>query len=414
MRPVEVPSAVFVSHGIVCCVGRRAMERIIGVDSSSRSPPAAVPSSSTPPPRVQTAPTPQSDPSQQQLQAARDVCAPGVRGDTPPKTRTAPSLATAQPGLVPVLVTRSEDATPEREPAPTPEPPDTLSNVPAASAPLPVVETNPWVELELERQQNEIRQLHDTVARLSRDCDLLSQGWQQRTSTSSGGKVYWYNTVTDTSSWTKPAVGPRTPRGRRRTSERRSSGSLLVQKDGSQSAAAAAAGGKTAKKGPARSVSFGEDKILELVVDSPKSARVSNGSTTPRGVAQQDETDPEDDLEDGWEVGVSETTGHKYYHHLATGKSQWDPPLKRSNSSKSGDSGEKGDGSSSLPEPWEERLSSSTQKAYYFNPITGESVWERPRSAAQEKTDNRSRRRGRSPDARRFACCAAPANSTPA
>lgn len=136
--------------------------------------------------------------------------------------------------------------------------------------------------------------------------------------------------------------------------------------------AAVKAGGGEESSRPVRSVSFGEDRVLEIDANPVPEAVATraDGSPTPRSPANEDEV-----LKEGWEVSVSESTGQRYYHHPATGKSQWEPPLASDSSS------------SSLPEPWEERMSSSKQEVYFFNTITGESVWERPGSDASQNPD---------------------------
>jgi hypothetical protein len=210
-------------------------------------------------------------------------------------------------------------------------------------------------------------------------------------------------------------------------------------------------GGGGGAGGAKRSVSFGEDRVLELgadPADADGSASVGAAGDDGEGSAAGEL----DELEDGWEVNVSQSTGHTYYTHLATGTNQWDKPLSevakqkrqqllhQQQQQQQGDIGSVGnhkDGKEGkgkgmeLPEPWEERISTSSQRIYYFNPLTGDSVWQRPTStattptlSAEDKTDGeegeqegdsdsksvgRRRRSGGGGGGGMFACCAAPA-----
>jgi hypothetical protein len=381
---------------------------------------------------------------------------PAVRTGTPPKPRAASAAIGTQPVPAPTLPLDLHSGTTPQPETESVASGGTVQNATGASvcggcgAAVPVLaETNPWVEVELERQRDEIGRLHATVGRLSRDVALLLQGWQQRMPTSTQGKrgegatVYWYNTVTDTSSWTQPTLAPRTPRtprnGDRRSSERQDGS--LQEHSGTNDAATSAGEGEGSRR-PMRSVSFGEDRVLEIDSKplSEASATIGDGPPSLLSPVREDEV-----LEEGWELSVSESTGQRYYYHPATGKSQWEPPTGRSSSSlpepweermssskqkvyffntatgesvweRPGSTEAKdpaqgsSPGSSSLPEPWEQRRSSSTQKVYYFNPTSGESVWERPGSDGSDRSGSRARGRARTSDAGMFACCAAPTN----
>ena len=174
--------------------------------------------------------------------------------------------------------------------------------------------------VELERQREEVAVLTQELARLSRDVRLLSQGWQQRTASGSG-EAYWYNTITQDSSWTKPRppreLSTPTPRG--------------------------------------RSVSFGADRVREVdarqaqpQAGKGKGRDKAQGKAAPQpaghgGQQQQEEEEEEEDededeeeedeeneedveLPEGWEAAKSSSSGEVYYHHAATGRTQWDRP----------------------------------------------------------------------------------------
>ena len=108
--------------------------------------------------------------------------------------------------------------------------------------------------------------------------------------------MYWYHADTDTSSWTAPTLD-RKAAERQRDFEAQS-------KTETDTATPKAAGGSRGR------VSFGEDRVVEF-----------GDNQTDREVGGEAERVTEVELAAGWEEGVSATTGKRYYHNPATGKS---------------------------------------------------------------------------------------------
>lgn len=109
----------------------------------------------------------------------------------------------------------------------------------------------------------------------------------------------------------------------------------------------------------------------------------------------------EESLPEGWTVHFNEARDSKYYAHAESGATMWEHPSEEEAAiavmnamSKrlsmadvaggvSGTSnGSDGDGELPLPLGWSEHLNDATKRTYYFNEVTGETVWERPTSVS--------------------------------
>ena len=106
---------------------------------------------------------------------------------------------------------------------------------------------------------------------------------------------------------------------------------------------------------------------------SASSSATSTPSSTPVGSPKLG-AQPAPSDGNVWEEKVSKTTGKTYYYNPKTKVSQWVPPNQVSSTPKPGsESVGHADG-----DQWEEKISKSTGKTYYYNPVTKVSQWDKP------------------------------------
>lgn len=83
----------------------------------------------------------------------------------------------------------------------------------------------------------------------------------------------------------------------------------------------------------------------------------------------------------GWEVFTDKGSGKPYYHEAATGKTQWDHPAEEQTAAP-GESGEAAAAEApGMPEGWEQVLDVRSGKVYYHHVATGKTQWEHPAGA---------------------------------
>lgn len=93
---------------------------------------------------------------------------------------------------------------------------------------------------------------------------------------------------------------------------------------------------------------------------------------------------PVDDVDDEWEEHVDAESETPYYYNKYTGESRWDRPLKLAkkiammarfaHSTHS----EEAENEANDDVEWEEVIDTETDTPYYYNPLTGESRWDKP------------------------------------
>jgi uncharacterized protein YbdZ (MbtH family) len=88
-------------------------------------------------------------------------------------------------------------------------------------------------------------------------------------------------------------------------------------------------------------------------------------------VADEDYED-DGEIPEGWETGVSTTTGETYYINTLNDERTWDKPTQTAAEvvAAAAESG--------LPPGWKCKVSGSTGETYFFNTETGETQWDRP------------------------------------
>lgn len=148
-----------------------------------------------------------------------------------------------------------------------------------------------------------------------------------------------------------------------------------------------------------------EDEDLSAVyVNVPRARKsvsdLTFSATSPRsswGVPETSDSTPDrpNNLHldsKGWEIHTDQESGQQYYYQPSTGRSTWDNPLSRSMESDTG-AEEPPTSPSPVQSPvcspsvsspprwgsdWEKVLDESSGRHYYFNPVSGESLWDLP------------------------------------
>ena len=214
----------------------------------------------------------------------------------------------------------------------------------------------------------------------------LPFGWMEASDPSTG-KVYYYNSKTNETSWTRP-----------------------VEEGGAKETASndqQEQDGNSAAEIPTTKSTFGAK-------DQPADASVSSQSI-PIAEESSKVSEGDDRLPDGWAETTDPTSGKIYYYCESTEEVSWVKPARNTTSevpekseeasasevegSSSVDDGSGEDQSSfqsksasaqetkELEDGWQEATDPASGKVYYYNPVTNETKWERPvKKAPSEST----------------------------
>eukprot|EP00980_Cylindrotheca_fusiformis_P026306 scaffold15772_cov162-Cylindrotheca_fusiformis.AAC.8 len=267
-----------------------------------------------------------------------------------------------------------------------------------------VVEPGPMVENEFVGDEDGDA---DSIEGASDKDDPVSSEWVATVDETSG-QTYYFNTVTQETSWEKPISVVRSEI--EPESEVAGDDTPAVEEY-------ALANGES--KGNESDIPVGWEEVVdetgatyyfnpatqetswEKPLDEQSPAVASDSEPEPKVVDDNTAGVSSQDLPLGWEEVIDETTGKTYYYHKATQETSWEMPLVEDPPAVANDSerepkdvdddtagiqeeecaatdAESQGNESDIPFGWEEVVDETSGETYYFNPSTQETSWEKP------------------------------------
>ncbi|XP_048470770.1 rho GTPase-activating protein 12 isoform X1 [Rhincodon typus] len=88
-----------------------------------------------------------------------------------------------------------------------------------------------------------------------------------------------------------------------------------------------------------------------------------------------------------WETHIDQATGQPFYYNVVTGETTWDSPFDSTDRKEPQTPRSRTSSTSNPFVEWESHLDEISGQPYYYNPVTGETTWERPEQKEEDTTE---------------------------
>eukprot|EP00526_Cylindrotheca_closterium_P004161 CAMPEP_0113637722 /NCGR_PEP_ID=MMETSP0017_2-20120614/19755_1 /TAXON_ID=2856 /ORGANISM="Cylindrotheca closterium" /LENGTH=4255 /DNA_ID=CAMNT_0000548783 /DNA_START=113 /DNA_END=12880 /DNA_ORIENTATION=+ /assembly_acc=CAM_ASM_000147 len=289
-----------------------------------------------------------------------------------------------------------------------------------------VLEEQEEVQEDVDPDENIVSNVSTGAASKNIESSMLPADWIEAVDESSG-QTYYYNTVTQETSWEKPSIAPDAPDevadDHIETEENQEDAVVdettpetddvlppdwIETQDGNgQVYYYNTVTNETSWERPSieRNEDAGVDEVEQEVVqevDKPEADTADDDDDDGDNVVNENLADDQEELPSDWVEAVDESTGQTYHYNTATQETVWEKPSMVADGQEedAGDADDDADCAAEdeqddavmdespsttedeLPADWIEAVDESSGQTYYYNTVTQETSWEKPSTAA--------------------------------
>lgn len=228
---------------------------------------------------------------------------------------------------------------------------DLAAPTPEANPPEPIPEDTAVTETTVVESTQEVATQHETVAPVEEEQEPTNGGnddWVEAVDPSSG-KTYYYNHVTNETSWENPKASVEAT-----TAESDSGNDWEEILD------------------PSSNTIYYYNKVTQ-----------ETSWEKPAGSSSTVQSETKESGNDEWVEHTDPSSGQTYYYNTTTQETSWEKPITESSSNSQAEPA----AATSSKDDWIETVDPSSGQTYYYNQVTQETSWEKPQALAVAATN---------------------------